>query len=133
MDKGREFTSAYNEGMLQIQRLHFLWVKANNQSVSGNYKGWLWTLDSVWRELSRDALKKEFGKLEPGEFESIKTKSAWFKDRERIKQGITDSIKVRDLGLTYELMTDYEVFLRTLQDSVGKGGKYRDEDEDGMD
>ena len=137
MVDNRDFTSAYNEGMLQIERLHYLWAQANNQSRAGKYKEWRWTLDTIWRELSRDAIKKEFDKLQPGEFRKVVNDSKWFKEHDELNKAINESvlkgINSEGLQAQYNTLSDMEIFLRGLQDAVGKGGKYKDEDEDSMD
>lgn len=123
-------TSAYNEGMLQIERLHWLWTQANNQSRSGKYLEWRWTLDVVWRELTRDAIKNTDGKLTPGNFQEIELKNPWFKEYNDIDNKIDNAKNFRE---TYLSLSRLEIFLRCLQDAVGKGGKYKDTDEDFID
>lgn len=126
---GTEFTSVYNEGMFQIQRLHYLWAQANNQSRMGEYKRWLMTLHTIWRELSRDALKKESGKLTPGDYAEVARDNKWFAEYRTLNNTIA---KASDLESYYASICDLEIFLRSLQDAVGKGGKSKDEGEDDM-
>lgn len=131
MAKTEDFTSAYNEGMLQIQRLHQLWVQANSYSRQGLYTKWRWTLDTIWRELSRDAINSE--PLKEGEsFDKIE-EIYWFKEYKKLNERIDDALVKKQLHGVYTSLSTLEIFLRSLQDEVGKGGKYKDPDEDGMD
>lgn len=139
-------TSLYNEGLLQIQRLHNLWTQANYQSKLGKYRDWHWTLDNIWRELTRDAIKKEKKDVKPEDFKDLEEKNPWFKEYgvlttrlydAAMKDAILKSRKKRlhvEVGLhQYAILCKMEIFLRSLQDVVGKGGKYKSEDDDGMD
>ena len=125
MDKGLSF---YNEGYFQIQRLNSLWVQANLRSISGDRKGWRFILDCIWRELSRDLLK---------DVDFVTEKTVWYEDNEyyksykQFKKGLDEN--VGNDSVYYALLVEYDVFLRYLQDKVGKGGKYTDPDSDSMD
>jgi len=138
-DQKRDMESAFNEGMLQIQRLNYLWMQINNYSRTGKYTDWRWSLDAIWRELSRDAIKSSSGVVKPGEYDKVIKENPWFKQYVRLR-GIVDVEFVNSsksipgsMGRYYNALHDLEIFLRTLQDSVGKGGKYKDMSEDEMD
>lgn len=126
-------SSAYNEGLLQIQRLHFLWIEANNYSRKGNYAQWRWTLDAIWRELSRDALKNTGKKISPDDIIEAEEKNKWFKQYKVIEKQISEAITNKQQRNIYESISSMEIFLRALQDAVGKGGKYKSHADDDMD
>lgn len=120
--------SVYNEGYFQIQRLNNLWLAANTYCSGGDLVNWRHTLDVIWRELSRDLFKDVPFKSEV---------PVWYEDNEYYK-----SFKMfqkdlanceSDSGVFYAVLCSYEVFLRYVQDKVGKGGKYVDEDDNRMD
>lgn len=124
----KEFISTYNEGMYQIQRLHFLWIDCNNKSRTGDLQGWRWTLDTIWRELTRDAVKDRTPDIKS--VEELKDKNSWFVQYHELDKKINDA--GTDKRKKYDALSQLEIFLRILQNEVGKGGKYRDPDEDGM-
>ncbi len=125
--------SAYNEGVFQIQRLHFLWIEANNQSRSGELKKWHWTLNVIWRELTRDAIRKMNDKSKPEDFQKLSIDNPYFKEYKRLERAIADSNTKKDFGGAYLSLGELEIFLRHLQDVVGKGGKYKRGDDDDLD
>lgn len=118
-------TSSFNEGMLQIQRLHDLWVQANYASRNGDFKKWRWLLDTIWRELSRDAIRLASKKLEPGDFKNLHATNGWFQDWQALSI-IANNANTPERQ--YQSLNSMEIFLRTLQDRAGKGGKYKDPD-----
>lgn len=123
-------TSAFNEGMFQIQRLHNHWSQANYHSKRGDFKNWRWTLDIVWRELSRDAIRIKKSKYDPDEFDKLAEINPWFKKWKELTDKAAHS---RSQEEQYACLNDMEIFLRSLQDQAGKGGKYRDPGEGQMD
>lgn len=130
--------SFYNEGFFQIQRLNNLWFEANNKSRTGNVEQWRWVLDVVWRELSRDILKQESKNDKANDKELYWYKeNDYFKMREehqkKIKIAKGEFKKTGNKENYYLALNDYEIFLRYLQDAFGKGGKYIDPDEHGID
>lgn len=127
-NRTRENLSSYNEGMFQIQRLHFLWIDANNKSRSGDLQGWRWTLETIWRELSRDAIEEGQGSVL--QLEELKEKNEWFKTYNELRTKLNNNKTKMDL---YEGLQNIEIFLRQLQDLVGKGGKYQDPGMDDFD
>lgn len=110
----KTLVSEYNEASFQIIRLHSLWTKANNYSMQGNLIGLKWVLDRVWIELSADAKGKK-GDYEEG-IKELNKKIALAQTNPRL----------------YNALQDKEIFLRCLQEDVGKGGKKREEFEDMM-
>ena len=121
-DTKKEVVSEFNEAKYQIFRLHLLWLSCNNLSNIGNLTGWKWKLDTIWRELSPDAYKKEEGWSEKEKF------SAKLKE---LNENITKASKEKEL--LYIALEKKEIFLRILQDKVGKGTKTRSIDDEDFD
>lgn len=125
--------SLFNEGSFQIQRLHNLWEMANRQSMKPRtyaFSDYRWTLNAIWRELSRDALRMYPSEEEDETFQERMKNNPIFKERRRLEKSIRDAQNPEE---RYTVLQEYEMFLRNLQDEVGKGTKVRDSDEDEMD
>lgn len=109
--------SKFNDAVFQIGRLNNSWIKCDSYSKAGKLSMYKWELDVIWRELSADARKhKDWDKIKNIK-SKLNNKIANFKD---------------DKNKLYYYLTLKEEFLRWVQNSVGKGSKYTDEDEDGM-
>ena len=107
----KELTSDFNEAKFQIYRLHILWVTCNTISNEGKLQEWKWKLDTIWRELSPDAQYKDKNK-EDGD--------TYFYRISILNKKITEAIEREGL---YNALQEKEIFLRCLQDEVGKGTK----------
>lgn len=125
-----ELTSAFNEGALQIQRLHYLWINVNQAREAGNNEKWRWRLDAVWAELSRDAVRIA-GKFNPEEFDKLKD-NTWFKTHNKLLEAVKEANTKKGEDL-YVALNELEIFLRILQDAAGKGGRYKDPHDDEID
>ena len=127
---GKNVTSAFNSGVFQIQRLHDLWLRCNDYSRNGDFRQWRWCLDTVWRELSDDAAKD--AGIKPGEFEKLGS-NPWAVRYAALDGAVQAALLTRGYRLLYLSLRDLEIFLRYLQDHVGKGSKRKDVDEDSFD
>ena len=105
-DDSKKLVSVYNEAQLQIMRLNNIWTKCHNYAQSGNLSAYKWQLDRAWIELSADAEKKD--------------KEYYFKAIDIINSVIAKSKSNHSL---YNLLIRKEIFLKLLQEEVGKGGK----------
>lgn len=104
--------SQFNEANLQIMRLHNCWVRCNSYSTKGKLYEWKWELDVIWRELYSDVIRKD-KKLKNDE-DKYETKMLQINSdisTSKGKSGLYDNLQKKDM------------FLRKLQDDVGKGGK----------
>lgn len=119
--------SKYNSAVAQLQRLDQLWNKAHTASSSGNYIVWNLTLDKIWSELAGDldqnpTKEKEFytftenlgktGSISKPEIKGFKIEE----NKERAKQ--------------YLILLTKEIWLRRLQNTLGKGSSYDDGSQD---
>lgn len=107
----KELTSDFNEAKFQIYRLHILWTTCNNLSFEGKLSEWKWKLDSIWRELTPDARYKDKGKEKA---------DTYFYKNDMLNDKIA---KAKGRVELYNALQEKEVFLRCLQDEVGKGTK----------
>lgn len=110
MDENNKEISKYNEGLRQIDRLHYLWLKIQPYTEDGNYnpRQWKFLQDSVWRELRADVEKH-------------------IEKDEMIKENLSLITKIREARTQdqlYQALNDRHEFLKILQDKVGKGGRY---------
>jgi len=102
--------SQYNEAAFQIARLNNLWQLCNNYARAGDLDQWKWVLDRIWIELSADAKQKD----ETQYFNGIKV--------------LNISIsKAEGNANLYNTLQEKEIFLKGLQEGVGKGGKKSEE------
>ena len=124
--------SKYNSGVAKEIRRNKLWEEANNHSRVGNFVKWNEDLDCVWRELCVD-IKKE-------EFESKRKEFYGFDEKILDIGQLVDNM---DVGFKkpdgnffikranhYKILKDKEVFLRRLENELGKGTAYEDEEDD---
>lgn len=119
IDGGMSESSKYNEAGLQILRLHGTWTVIESNISKGQLNTWKFLLDSIWRELYADIFHL-------GDSEArIK-----IKENERLKDNIA---KAKTKEALYDALNERHLFLKRLQDEVGKGGVYDDGTEDDFD
>lgn len=109
-DDSKKLVSVYNEAQLQIMRLNNIWTKCHNYAQSGNLSSYKWQLDRAWIELSADAKQVD--------------EKYYFKAIDIINSTIAKSKTDQSL---YNLLIKKEIFLKSLQEAAGKGGKRKRE------
>lgn len=109
--------SQYNEASLQIMRLHESWLRAEKYANKGILIKWKFILDSIYRELFADICRMK---------NKDKVISKDIVLRKRISQSKTKSN-------LYHTLNQRHLFLKSLQDKVGKGAKYADIDTESFD
>lgn len=116
-------TSKYNEGLLQIQRLHNIYCRCQTLSVEDKLTQWHYELQGIWRELSRDASKLNINhsKIINTFDELIQTCFGYADGIAEPEYTIINRPKLR------KLLMEKEIYLRKIQDECGKGGSYKDE------
>ena len=108
--------------MFQIQRLHNIWLDCESLSRTGNFSGWNWKLNSAKKELNWDA----------NELDS-KEDSNYLSKLKELDAQIFLALIRKLKGTLYQLLTEKEMLLRTIQQECGKGARYKPYDEDEMD
>ena len=104
--------SDFNEANFQILRLHDLSMKyASCWIGDADYFKARWILDQIWIELSADAQEEDKNKPE--------VETYFYKVAELDKN--IDTVK-KDTEI-YRALQEKRIFLKLLQEQVGKGGK----------
>jgi len=134
--------SKYNSGIAIIYRLDGLWKDVNLHSRSGEFSKWNADLDRIWCELARDLKEKKYEdkKDKEGNIKEEGYKTKFDKiDSQVLKYGNFSDGKINSFNkLTeqdivkrekqYKALMEKELFLRRLENSVGKGTAFEDED-----
>jgi hypothetical protein len=115
-------TSKFNGAISQLYRLDALWKDTHIHSRSGEMEKWNWDLDRVWAELAGD-----FDDESPNNknFEAINEEIGSLKG----KYNKGEYNKLIFYNLYYAVLNKKEVFLRRLQNKLGKGTEYESEDD----
>ena len=139
--------SKHNSGVFIIQRLHNLWLDANEHSRNGEFAKWNNDLDRIWLEIARDLSDYQLKDSEDNKGNKKKGKLTEFQefDKRLADTGeIRNSGKIHDFQKTdkddakirnkqYKILMEKEFFLRRLENETGKGTKFEDTSEDDMD
>jgi len=127
--------SKFSSGVNILIRLDSLWKDVNNHSRLGLYSRWNADLDRIWCELARDLKETDYNnrKIEFDKFEKDIGQTGKFEDNatDGFKPLIPEQIKKRNEQ--YKLLMEKELFLRRLENYLGKGTTWSDEDEDDFD
>lgn len=107
--------SKYNEAAQQISRLHESWLKCSELRRKGRLIDWNFELDNVWTELAGD-------------------KNCDKSDEKTFYDFIPLYVKAKKEGSAalYQILLKKHVFLKRLQDQLGKGAAYNKKDDSGM-
>ncbi len=146
--------SKYSSGVNIIIRVDYLWKNCHEFKRNGYYSKWNEELDSVWLELARDLDEKEYYDLDkekkiikdskenPEKVYYIGYKSQFEEFDERMKKYLPfndsgnsgfhkptpDMLKKRELQ--YRLLMEKQLFLARLENELGKGTSWEEEDDD---
>jgi len=127
--------SKFSSGVNQLLRLDNLWKDANIHSRGGKYSSWNNDLDTIWRELARDLNDKDYNSKKKvfDEFDVKLVKSGSFLDS---GNETFDEVSTKQKSNRYEhyvVLNEKELFLRRLENFLGKGTTWDDDDDDGFD
>jgi len=129
-----------------VIRLNSLWIDTHSHSRAGKFLKWNADLDRIWCELSRDLKEDEYndktdkeGNIIKGfkslfeEFDDKLKETGKFKDNadESFDEVSKSDIESRDKQ--YKILMDKELFLRRLENHLGKGTQWEDEGDWEMD
>jgi len=139
MEEGEVKVSKYNSGINIIMRLDTLWKDTHLYSRAGDYQKWNDTLDRIWVELARDLSdteykerKEEFDGFEGelsnlGELRTLNNKNG-FKNNPEMKE--KEKKNTEGHSKQYKKLIEKELFLRRLENHLGKGTAWDEGDED---
>lgn len=139
MPEDEDKVQRYSSGLNIVIRLDSLWKDTHLHSRAGQYAKWNADLDRIWLELARDLNE---GKNSEGESE--------FSSREKEFNGYDDALgklmpfdDSGEKGFTpptaemlsrrnkqYKVLMSKQLFLARLENELGKGTTYEDEDDD---
>lgn len=115
--------SKYNSGIAIIMRLDNLWRDTHTHSRGGAFSKWNQDLDRIWCELARDIKEDEYKKKETyfDKFDEELIAKGNFEDNasEGFKDVKPEQIKKR--AEQYLILMKKELFLRRLENTLGKG------------
>lgn len=134
-------TSFANSAYSQIYRFDDIWRSAFKYASSGNFLSWNYSLDGIWRELAGD-LKQKYGDgkteyknihnaINNINIELLKTYPLISGMMSNGFNKVSNEDRQR-ASKQYLILMKKEIYLRELQNELGKGTKWADEDQDSM-
>lgn len=127
--------SKYNSGVSALIRLNDLWIDTHKHSRNGYFNSWNLDLDRIWCELAKNFEEKIYQEKKKL-FDDFETK---LKDSGKINDFKSDAFKeipneeIKKRGVHYKILMEKELFLRRLENELGLGTAWEDEDEDDFD
>ena len=143
MEDNEVQTSKYSTGVNINIRIDQLWKDTHLHSRNSKFNAWNLDLDCIWSELARDFKEKEDKEKDIPCFKDLKDEFDKF-EKDIVKQGqikdkkpagfkdlTKDQIEAR--GKHYKILRDKQLFLARLENKLGKGTTFDDNDEDDVD
>lgn len=127
--------SKYNSGVAIQIRLDGLWNKANLFFLRGLYEKWNDVLDNIWRELSRDIEKKDFDDTQKkfNKFDIELAKLGKINDTPPEGFAVPTKEQIDNRIEQRKILDRKEIFLKRLENELGKGTAFDTGDEDDFD
>lgn len=153
MSEEEKKTSKFSSGLNILIRVDQLWKNCHNFKRNGFYYKWNEELDSVWLELARDLKPEEYydldsnGKIIYSPEKSKEIKNKGYKSQfEAFDEKLRELLPFIDLGSIgfnkpsegdikkrnsqYKVLMEKQLFLARLENELGKGTSWDEEDED---
>jgi len=132
MEEGEAKVSKYNSGIAIILRLDSLWKDTHLHSRAGLFGKWNSDLDRIWCELSRDLSDKEYKTYEKdfGLFDKEIEDLGNFNDNIGNTFNKIPKEDIQKRNKQYKVLMRKELFLRRLENHLGKGTAWDEGDED---
>ena len=133
VDENVVIKSKYNSGVAKMIRMDAIWKDVNRHKRSGEFSKWNEDLDTVWCELTADAKKKNVLKQKSKEFNEKNQAIAElgsFNDTSNLSFRVPTNEDNLKRIKQYQKLMDKEIFLRILEEELGKGTAWEDDDED---
>ena len=124
--------SKHSSGISILIRVDGLWKDANLHSRSGLYYKWNCDLDAIWRELARDLSDEDYKtkKEEFDAFDATMAEYGSFNDEGRRDFKEPSKEQIENRAKHYRLLNDKELFLKRLENKLGKGTTWDDGEDD---
>jgi len=128
-------TSKYNSAISALIRLNELWIDTHKHSRGGLFGHWNEDLDRIWLELARDLEEKQFKakKITFDKFETQLRDAGGIKDSKGEGFSEVSDVEIKNRDKNYKILMDKELFLRRLENELGKGTAWEDGSEDDFD
>jgi len=154
MEEEEQKVSRFSSGLNIILRLDNLWRNCHHFKRTGQYAKWNEELDSVWLELARDLKPDKYYDIDKdGNIihdpknnkdkiyrKGYKSKFEEFEEKLKKLMPFTDSgfdgfqkpteDMVKRRNKQYKLLMEKQLFLARLENEIGKGTTWEDEDDD---
>ena len=131
-EENETLISKHSSGISILIRVDGLWKDANNHSRAGLFDRWNRDLDAIWRELARDLSDKDYDDKQKAFdlFDSNLAESGRFKDTgsDDFKSPPKEDILAR--SKQYKILNQKELFLKRLENKLGKGTTFDDGEDD---
>jgi len=143
--------SRFSSGLNILMRLDNLWKDTHKHSREGRFQMWNDDLDRIWLELARDLKQEEYYDLDKDGSTIIISEKEVFKKGyksqfEAFDEKLEEIMPFMDSGTTgfqkpnddvkknrnkqYKVLMEKQLFLARLENELGKGTTYEDEDDD---
>jgi len=124
--------SKHSSGVSIIIRIDGLWKDANIHSCAGQYAKWNTKLDVIWRELARDIKESEYETKKKAfdKFDKDLVDTGAFKDTGSDTFEDVDKKDAENRSKQYRILNDKELYLKRLENKLGKGTTFNDGEED---
>ncbi len=153
MPEEEQKTSRFSSGLNIIIRLDQLWKNCHEFKRNGFFQKWNDELDSVWLELARDLKPREYYDTDKDAkiiLDSKKDKDKIYEEGylskfENFNKRLREFLPFKDSGgkgfskpstndvtnrdKQYKLLMEKQLFLARLENEVGKGTSWEDEDD----
>ena len=125
-----EKTSKFHGAFDQLRRVDALWAITHRDVRAGNYLNWNVCLDRLWMEFLGDLDEnsedeKKFNEINKKIIDIYPIFSSTNANFNKKPEGFSDK-----LSKQYLLLCEKEIFIRRVQNKLGKGTAWRDEYED---
>ena len=131
-EENEPLISKHSSGISILIRVDGLWRDANSHSRNGLFDKWNRDLDAIWRELARDLTDADYT-LKKEAFDTFDKQLA---DSGRFKDTGSDDFKLptkEDIAARskqYRTLNNKELFLKRLENKLGKGTTFDDGEDD---
>ena len=145
--------SKFSSGLNILQRVDLLWKNCSNLKRLGQYHRWNDELDSVWLELARDLKEGDYfdndkeGNIIISKKDEDKIATIGYKTRfEAFDKELEKLMPFEDSGSSgfqkpnedtkkkrnkqYKVLMEKQLFLARLENTLGKGTSWEEEDDD---